>query len=398
MKNKLIIILFCIAFCVNCGQKSPKSEDTSVDVNTNKEYELKDDSSDKEQLVPIGVKVFSNDELKYKTEEQDGELFVSPTSIYFDRYIGKNRLDLTKDDYESSACPLFSYPVVELFIVNNTEESLNIDELDVEVSQSRLDDLPYLYFFKCDGLSYCLPVQNESWSNWGSMILNYRILRAGEKFNGKYDRKRIIPYFTDYMLIDFASDIRSMGLDESKLVPYIEYREEALGVYPRKCDMREGENENDFNRCSTIESDKFSYETLKELFYPFEVNTESGYGYAWLYGQVSFTNHSFKKEIKTQILITFPGLGGADVDIDDKFDIQLAVQKDNYVKRLPYVTNIAPHGCERVRIRVRCDKSTHHDFVVRAKNNNGKDICTQPIHFYYLNTPHTCIDESEYYD
>ena len=398
MKTRLLVISLFAFVCVNCSQKPPKSDDAFGVDNTNKEYDQKDISYDEQHFVPIDMKVISYDELGYRTEEKDGELFVTPTSVYYDRYVSKNRLDLTKDDYETSACPMLSYPIVELFIVNNTEESLNIDELDVEVSKSRLDDFPYLYFFKCDGLSYCLPIQNESWSNWGNMILNYRILRAGEKFNGTYDRKRTIPYFSDYMLIDFASDIRSMGLDESKLAPYIEYREEALGVYPRKCDIREGESDSDFNRYALFESEKFSYETLKELFYPFEVNTELGYGYAWLYGQVSFTKHSFKKDIKTQILITFPGLGGADVEIDDSFDIQLAVQKENYVKRLPYIANIAPHGCERVRINVRCDKSSHHDFIVRAKNNNGKEICTKPIHFYYINTPHSCIDESVDYD
>lgn len=399
MKIRYIIYVFCTLIYVSCGSKA--SQHTDVSTNTSKSQHkgsLSDNTdasnNDNRANVQIGVKVFVekgyNEDLNYEMEEKDEELYVNPTGYYFNRYISNNRLILEENDYET----YYSYPIVELFIVNNTEESFNIKELDMEIAQSKLDNFPYLYFFCCKGLSYCIPILNESWSDWGNMVLKYKILRAGEKFDGTYDKKKVIPYFEDYMLIDFASDIRNMGLDESKLAPYIVYREEALGVYPRDCLFSEGESENDFNRYAYFEEKEVSYDTMKELFYPFNVDAEGGYGYAWLYGQVSFTKHSFKKNIKTQILITYPGLGGADVELDEEFNVQLETNKSNYIKRLPYVTAIAPHGNERIRIKVRCDKSTHHDFTIKAKNSNDIDISTKPIHFYYLNTPHTTIGYS----
>ena len=388
MKKKYLFacIILLSAGCKNRPQQMQTIASESVEKYENEQETI---------TIPIDVKAFIdeefNNDLDYKVHEKHGSICIEPVGEYFNLYKDSKRIELKEEDL-FKPCGLYSYPIIELFIVNNTKVSLSID---VEVSKSQLDDFPYVYLYKNYDLSYCLPISNEAWSNWGDMILEYKILKKGENFAGNYDKKRIVPYFTNTALIDFSSDIRSMGLNESLIAPYVSISDTQEWLIKNSVHiLRDNESIDDFCRNGQFHVNNFRYDEVENLFYPFEVSEhcENYYGYARLYGRISFTGHEFKKEFNTQILITFPNEGGASEGLNDDFNIQLEIDKNDYVKKLPYVTTIEPGGSERVRLHVRCDKSTHHTFIIKARNSNGYKITTQNIYMYYLNSRHSYMN------
>ena len=217
-------------------------------------------------------------------------------------------------------------------------------------------------------------------------------MKKGEKFDGKYNKNRVIPYFEDDYELDLIDDLIEMG-----------YNLEAIS-------KTLGEEIDNIKNGFWIQIPEEKFEEWKRLFSPFEIGIneteeidENGktiksfdeeakyYGFARIYGQLSFSKYPLTVKFKGKIPLSTSGEYGAGNDIDDRFDVTLKPIGNDYLLCFPYVTTIAPGGNERINLRLKCEQSAIHHFKIKAVNSNDLDISSKNIHLHYIKPRHSEI-------
>ena len=152
--------------------------------------------------------------LEYSVQEEKDSIFISPNSGYFKEYISEKEMDICDISDGRDFIKNLNW---ECYIVNNSDDPLSVNKMRVNVQKSRIDSFPFIEISTSVNNRYKLCLTNQSWTNWGEMTLEYSFERKNQTFNGKYDHILKIPYFKDYALIDFRSDLITDGYDEVKL-------------------------------------------------------------------------------------------------------------------------------------------------------------------------------------
>ena len=374
-QNPYIWLFLCSMFVflfTDCHRRSP------IEDNGNKKRTL----TEKEHHgIDVTVEHIQHPSYDYnfcfKLDKQDeSDLWIEPTSTYYDKYISDEPMEIP-------ACRPFihnEYPILGCYIVNNTDSPMSIDRLVLEVSKSEKDPLPFLYIFTDEEYRNSLKLYNEGWENWGKANLEYRILKRNEVFDGKYNKKKEIPYFEDDYQINLINDLLEMGYDVTAISKATGEEEESIkesGIWVEILDKNYDEWQ---TLCSPVEIGKYvpdddSDDTDEEINY---------YGFARIYGQLTFAHHPLKVNFKGIIYLSSSGGGGAGDEIDDSFDVDLKPVGNDYVLQFPYVTSIAPGGNERINLRLKCSRSAIHHFKIKVVNSNDLDISSKNIHLHYI--------------
>ena len=378
---KLIYIIIML-LVISCSKKPATSTGNSSSI-LQKEFVESEDVSETSHSIPVSVKLVSSDFCVSK--ETDSVITIEPCTPYYKKWMSANRMELDVLS-DLGYCDDLDYPVLDFYIVNNSDKAIDITSLDFIVNQSTIDQLPYIYI--CHNGYYRnmdpdnddkqvayynrLIMRNESWSNWGKMNLDYKILKRGESFDGKYNRRKVIPYFEDEYLVDFTSDFVEMGLDMKYLFEH-QYDQEYDGM-------------------DAFWLREHSLQEIVKIFYPFEVEErdEMACGFARIYGKISFTKSNFTKQFNGVIYITPPGGGAAD-GYDDIFDVELKYEGCNYKYSYPYTTVLYPGDHERVKLKIKCPRSSNHRFFISINNDNGLMMRTKDIQMHYLNGRHSTM-------
>ena len=376
-----VLLVFVCCSCANVSEQSSESMDAG-----------------KENLIDLLVTthVASSEyaDMSFvKTNESEDVINIEPSSDYYNRYRSSERMELQSEPNDGWFCDDLEYPHIEYIITNNTEEPISINSIKTIVEKSSDDQFPYLFIYQDGEYSNCLFFWNESWTDWGTMTFDYSILEKDESFNGQYDKTLSIPFFTDYMVVDFYNDLIEKGYDPEPLNEvYFElddnqyhWFKNTFKICGKGCDYSHL-----FMPSLYIAEEEIDATSYSDLFYPFEYgNLMSMCGYARFYGKISFSNSDFTKEIKGLIYLTPPGNGGADLELSEEFDIILKNNAEDYEISKPYVTVIAPHEAERISLTYKCSRSARHDFYVSIENENGLNIRSKNISLYLLNGRHS---------
>lgn len=389
--NMIFIFCFLSLTIVSCGNSEKKTND-----NQNTSSVLEDLFDDVENIdIPISLSLGHTDDedmrqlvdAEYEiTSETDNDVFIDINSDYYKKYMSGNRFVAPQLAFfeNSENVELLT---LNLDVVNNTDESLSVSELNVIVEESKPDTIPVIYICSTESYSNCLYLVNESWFNWGGLTLSYSIMKEGESFDGHYRESRHISYFDDYVIVDFLPDMEAMGYDLGGLIDCIRNRNIE---YNRK-------NNVDFNvePWEQDDSNKFLYFSLDEgdadldffqdKFKPFGLkkdNFDEYVGRAVLYGSLSFDNIDFKVDFVVELsLSTSAGFGALSYE-NDSFDVKLKNSGEDYVLRYPYTTVIEPYGAEYIKLTVTADKSSTHRFKIDIKNDNGLKVKSKSVHFH----------------
>lgn len=367
---KKVLLLTSLITLLSCTSNSSRKLETTI---------AEADKID----VPISVKIVSEkkseqSELTFRCmEENDNIIIVEPTSPYYDRYISDSRMDIPMEAFvEGMPTEWNEYPQFEYYIVNNTQQTISINGLEIEVDNSQLDPFPYLRILTEEAYSNCLTLVNDSWTNWGNITLNYKILKRGETFDGVYEKKKNIPYFQELKRIDFISDLEEMGYDNQSVKQLWE----------------EDYSEPDENHVLAYITDK-DLDKCAEMFFPFEIGKKNNWsdyvGFARIYGELIFEDSEHKILFNGKLSLSTSGGFGAAMEEDDAFDVQLLENSQNYTKTFPYITSIESGGSERVGLTFMCPKSSNHTFRLKAINENGLIIQSKTIQLHLLNPKHS---------
>ena len=304
---RFIIFLYFIVIsliCLSCGS-SPKISRNSND-NQEKASIVKTND------IPIAVSItHTGDEdmrqmvdVEYEvTRETDYEIYIDINSSYYKRYTSGIRFKTDKLPFFENSENVENLTLC-LDVVNNTSKKLSINELDINVEESKLDTTPIVYICTTEERSNSIYFVNESWFNWKGITFSYSLLKKGETFNGHYKKTRHIPYFDSYTIIDLLPDMISMGYDYDGLVESIKTR------YPNSINNDDSSNFIEF--CITEEDENFRF--FQNKFEPFGLKKDSNgeyVGSATLYGSIIFDNVDFKVDFIAEVSLSSSGGFGA---------------------------------------------------------------------------------------
>ena len=259
--------------------------------------------------------------------------------------------------------------MLDLYLTNNTDQPIVVNSLEFKVSESEIDSLPYVYV--CEDTPYgesVIRLVNGSWFDWGTMHLDYSIMKRGEEFNGTYKKRKSIPYFEDEYLVDFTQDLVDMGLNMENLYHY------------------DSEGEKQLIDASEISENR---DEILAKVYPFEVSDYEGF--ARIYGKISFSKCNFTKHFFGHIYFTSATTDGGGMDLSDKFDVKLSYDKRDYSISYPYHTTLRPGDNERVRLTINCPRSSNHRFYISINNDNGLVMRTKAVQMHYLNARNSML-------
>ena len=395
--SKSITILSCMMFTLfisSCSSKDRVLNDTDSLVY---ESDLLEDP-DNGLSIAIDISNENNEaSLQYSVTENGDTIKIMPSSGYFKEYCKDEEMEfqVEKDVYCSD---YVENPRMECYITNNGTETITFDKLRINVENSDLDTFPLVYIEQMEFLRYSMEILNECWTDWGTMTIEYSFDKKGKTFKGKYDHVLKVPYFKDSAIIDFRTDLISEGFDPEKVENFIvtDYPEEMRGadvpIFGHKSKRSD-------ILCVCLDNE-LNPSQLAELAYPFEY----GYGFAdWPYifarihARLSFSKSKFTKKITGIIPLTCVSPGGAENDLDDKFDITLKPEGKDYYMDLPYKTTLAPGESERIQIRIKCDKSSHHRMALQLISNDEVVKKSKPIYFYNVNGRHSSYHQLKDY-
>lgn len=394
-------LFFCLALIIPaCSGKKTENKKSvvsdSIAISDENRMFMEDVWKEKGIDIPIAINLgHSNDEeyeylgvAEYRiTKETDAEIFIDTNSSYYKKYMSGKRFKTDKLHIVENSENV-EFLTLELDIVNNTDRKLSINELNLLVSESRLDSIPQIYICTSDDTGNCINFINQSWFNWKGFTFYYTILRKGESFNGEYKNKKYIPYFKDYQSIDLLPDLKEMGYDFDGLVKAIRKRS---GYDPRstaKYEFFRSKNDEFAFLCFAMEKDDPDFKFFNNKFAPFQLVkrhdfTDEYSGQATLYGSIKFDNSTKTVDFIADISLSTPcDFGGLSYE-NDMFNVKLKSTGENYILRYPYSTVIEPRGSEFVKLIVVADKSSLHKFTVDLVNDNGLVIRSKKINFHH---------------
>ena len=361
---------FLIVGCDNKKNGIDSSTETSETVSPSLRIETKMVS---ESDILNSYEGITDNVLTYIIKSEDeSTINVEPNSQYYNLFTSDAEFEIPLTSYLEDEEPTeyVSYPKMNFFITNNSDVPLNISKLNVEVASSSIDNLPYVYIATEEAYSNQLAIANESWKDWGSATLRYKILRKGESFDGNYDKSTTINYKDGIQRIDFTDDLINMGYDYFLLAENV---------------MSEGGN------YINLYIDDENLENCKDYFNPFEIGSIYGIsygGFARIHASLKFEDGTSVR-FKGKLSLSTPGDFGAGMEENDSFDVILKENGDNYVIEKPYSVSLQPGASDLIGVTFRCDKSTRHSFLVSAENNEGLIVKSKIIKLHLLNPRHS---------
>ena len=386
------ITTFFLCACGNASLKKSYNEEANNEASVLSENVIVT-TDDNDVDIPISVNLAHTEDEELKqynaseyniTKETDEDIYIDINSKYYKNYLSGKRFKVPRPNILFTED--FEFLTLELDIVNNTNSTLDINELDLLVDESKEDRLPFIFIRTSNDLSNSISFINGSWFNWEGFTFSYKILRKGESFDGTYKKSMHIPYFEKQKTIDLLPDMKEMGYDFDEIVKCIKQDNEEHGWNFEPVEYCEDGYCLGFG----ISKDDENLGYFQRKFEPFEliVNEDDEIdGIARLYGTVQFDNSDTKVDFSADISL-FGRDFGAGSYVNDKFDVKLRSQGNNYTLRYPYTTVIEPYGTELVKLTVRADKSSSHKFNVILKNGNDLMIKSKTIHFHHFYPSH----------
>ena len=392
------LMLFLTSAILGLSSCGKKSEGTG-NVNESKAsmiplpgQEVSNDSGQLKIDVPIIVNVLNTvDEEslpgvygKYKLKkETDQTIVIDEDYPYLSKYMSGKRFEAPMEAIFDAGVNVFTNLQLSLDIVNNTDENIDITQLEIKVDESKLDSIPMIYICTTEDRSNTITFVNDSWFNWGDMTFSYSILKEGENFDGKYKKKKKIAHFEGEKIVDLLPDLTEMGYDLPNAIT------ELKKIYAQEGARGELVWEEDeyyaYLLCATNKQDP-DFERINSVFRPFSLQKDrmdDYIGMAQLYGTLSFSKSKFKVDFKANISLSTSGGFGATSYESDKFNVKLKTEGKDYTLKYPYATVIKPGGSEYVRIVISADKSSRHKFHIVARNNNNLNIRSKDVDLYF---------------
>lgn len=264
------------------------------------------------------------------------------------------------------------HPVLDITLVNNSESTILVNELLIDVEESILDKNPFVIFYESCGEIF---IEDRGWRPWKNAKFRFSLLPENQPFDGKYKFERTLYSSEEGMRIPMYDYFVHSGIDFSKICSSSIVYENTHGGIPRWMGF----------------GDSASIDTLQNLLYPIElmgevIYDETGEEYIYyidpylvLHGELIFDNNSRFKVGGTVRFITSEGWGAPYLECSRLIDVKLRTEGKNYTIKYPVSHYLKKGDVDRIAIQIDADKTSYHKFRVRLHNSKQIDIKTDPI-------------------
>ena len=315
----------------------------------------------------------------YIETKKDGYTVIRPDGDYVGDYYLNDSITiqnhsfllLGEDGYTNE-----HHPVLDVTLVNNSESTILVNELLIDVEESFIDKNPFVIFYEEGGELF---IEDRGWRPWKNAKFRFSLLPENQLFDGKYKFERTLYPSEEGIRIPMYDYFVQSGIDFQKLCTSSIVHESQDGEIPYW---------EHYWGCS----DSASIDTLKKLLYPIELKVETLYDetgeeehqeyidpYLVLHGELIFDNNSRFKVGGTVRFITSEGWGAPYLECSRLVDVKLRTEGKNYTIKYPVSHYLKKGDVDRIAIQIDADKTSYHKFRIRLHNSNQIDIKTDPI-------------------
>lgn len=311
----------------------------------------------------------------YIETNKDGYTVIRPDGDYVRDYYLNDSITihdimfdgLGQDNYTNE-----HHPVLDVTLVNNSESTILVNELLIDVEESYMDENPYVLFYESGGK---ITIMDRGWRPWKNAKFRFSLLPEGQPFDGKYKFERTLYPSEEGTTIPLYKYFVKSGIDFSKLCS-------SSIVFERE----EDEIPEWFYFGKTA-----SIDTLKSLLYPIKLRVDNHHEvteddfphyldpYLVLYGELTFDNNLRFKVGGTVRFLTSEEYGAPYLECSRLVDVKLRTEGKNYTIKYPVSHYLRKGDVDRIVLQLDADKTSYHKFRVRLHNANQIDIKTDPI-------------------
>lgn len=297
------------------------------------------------------------------------------------------------------------YPLLDVKLVNNSGETIIIDNLVIAVNESVIDSRPFVVVIESAGV---LSFLNQGWTGWNDC-----------KFRFSLSAEKPVTASDDYK---FAIDIpSSSALDESDGIFEVNMYDylKASGV--------------DFNRLNELsiiyshdedeipgwsayygtdnDDEMKALDSLKNILAPLQLDcsqsdvydyddsgnetTVTGVKYLgfcdpgmYLTGVLDFDNGRQLITVEGFVrVLTSEGYGAPGLNVSRVFDVKFRDEGRNYAINYPVSRILKDGEGGRIVLQLNADKTTRHQFKVKLDNINGRSYESNPVDLLMFKYP-----------
>ena len=298
----------------------------------------------------------------------NGSYSIIPHNIYYNNYFNKNYIDYTFADGWSGGFPQVHACFLDVKIVNNSDATLILDKILIDVEESKTDQTPFLYVFTDDRFTSKLFFVNQGYGKWEGFDFEFTFLKDDQTFDGAYSFKTYIPYFENRFVLDLKPYIESFGFDYERLLKETSAKAEDNYILFSKFIPQNELNDSLINIYKKY-THPFPLEVFHEDF-GLEIIIR-----ATLIGRLTFHDFPLCIDLKSLVFITTDGGWGDSFNLNfSAFDIKLRDDGENYQIKYPVSISLKPNEAERLALKFTAEKTSHHKLKVALDNINGIDI------------------------
>lgn len=327
------------------------------------------------------------DEFHYVDTLINGVYAIRPHGRYVGDYYQHDSITIIDDGFLMIGEDYFTnlhYPVLDVSLVNNSSQTILVDELLIEVEESHADNHPFVIIRESGGH---LTLEDRGWNPWESASLRFTLLPEGQSFDGDY-RFEVPILSTDI-------DPETPGCID---IPLYDYFVQSGIDFDRlcACSIVTRQEKKEIPFWDNFTDDAKSLDSLKTLLSPVRLTTglydqvdgETGetrtYSYyedpyLMLYGELTFDDGSTYKVGGHVRFLTSEGWGAEIAYCSRVFDVKLKTNGQNYRIKYPVSHYLKAGDVDRIAIQIDADQTSWHTLRVRLHNVNQIDIQTDPI-------------------
>lgn len=352
---------------------------------------------------------FNNQEktLSYQINEIKEGLQITPQMEYLSKL--ENNLpisDLTSNNvcFNSNVCFKWQFPNLDLRLVNNTNKTIYITDIFLEVEKSVLDPYPVLIISTEETNQLHFLLVNDGWGEVKNALVRFNLVPWGHpiSFLEAYQHEIYIGDFLDCYNVDISQALSKIGVEIKAFS-----KKELDGWSDGDCIYEKGHFPGmpfiRDNISADGDIDNYSETWIKDQAKEFLImlealgsfregkNTERNIYSAIAYGEISFTGTTHEGKSKPSVvkfsaevpLLIF-GQYGDNYSSSFQYSVKLDVDRENYKVVVQghgsSVSQFLKTGeIDRFNIRVGASKSSLHDFRLKLIYNNGQSLLSPPI-------------------
>lgn len=316
----------------------------------------------------------SYETFRYKDTIINGLYTIKPCNDYLNRYYDEKKVIIEQFPWWEWIINPHN-PIIDVKIVNNSNQTLFIDKITAEVEESILDDRYLLLLHREEANTSSFLIINESWGKWNYFDFEFSFEKENN-FNGNYKYSQRVDNFDFCYFFDLKPYLRKEGVNYPKL------QKIALREFG---DIYEMDTILDVEKSIyLIVGDSVIMNEINECL-PGTVNradvNKGAYGgipFVYLFGRLIFPDKKDTIKVEGKIPLTY-GDGGAMINPVESFNMSLKSEGENYNIDYPVSISIAPNEAERISIQLSAPMSSYHKLRFKLNNINGIDIYSNSV-------------------